>query len=493
VVSLASSNLRPTAPRSEGQKVGYHPGRISPRPIKARQGQLETPLAFEELQRELHQRIYRFMMRLRFVIAPLPVLIGGFVVITDPTLWRRIAIGTVCVLAVALSLLNDLRVRQRNQPSLRNVILVVGLLLHPVILFATGGILSPVLIAMLFVCFVASTMFNRRTSGTLVALQIASIAAASLLEYSKIGGSLVPSPFTDGLAVPSSAMLVIFPSVDALFFLVTREMGCRIQQAFAEMLERTIAAREQSLQLYREQLADLTLLSGEIAHELKNPLASVKGLAALLGRRSEGQEPEPLTVLRREVDRMQDILEEFLNFSRPLAPLNLARVDLSGIAAEVARMHEGISELRNLAIKLVAPSLVEVHCDPRKVRQILVNLLQNALDASDGPGRIVLRVESNGKAAEVAIEDEGTGIDPTVEGRVFDAGVTSKSEGSGLGLNVARGLARQHGGEVTLLGRMPRGCVATLRLPLRPVPDARPSATAGSQPEGSQPTRLEGR
>lgn len=173
-------------------------------------------------------------------------------------------------------------------------------------------------------------------------------------------------------------------------------------------------------------------------------------------------------MLRREVDRMQSILDGFLNFSRPLVPLNLTSADLCTIASEVCALHQGMSELREVQVELDTERPVEVLCDPRKVRQILVNLFQNALDATAERGRIMIRVHAKGELAEIILDDDGVGLDPNLADRVFEAGVTNKSGGSGLGLNVARGLARQHGGDITLVNRVSGGCTATLTLPLRP-------------------------
>lgn len=262
-------------------------------------------------------------------------------------------------------------------------------------------------------------------------------------------------------------------------------MGCRIQSAFADLLLRVISTRDESLRLHQDQLSELTLLSGEIAHELKNPLASVKGLAALLSRRNPGEEPEPLTILRREVDRMQGILESFLNFSRPLVPLNLARTDLCAIASDVCILHAGMSELKGVSVELYAQVAVEVRCDPRKIRQILVNLFQNALDATAERGHIMIRVSANEPCAEVVVQDDGPGLVDELEARVFEAGVTNKPGGSGLGLNVARGLARQHGGDVTLTNRSSGGCQATLTLPMRTPPVQRLATAITSPSDGS--------
>ena len=465
--SLDSSNTleRPvTTPR-----FGYSSRGRAARTAAAWVNIVETPLAFEELQRELHQRIYRFLMRLRFVIAPLPLIIGGIVIFFDHALWRRIAIGTAFPLAITLSIIEDFRVRRKGIPDLNRVALVVGAVLQPMGLIATGGVLSPVILAMLLIDFVASTLLERRVSRLLVATQVFAIIAAAWLEYSQVMGSLLPVPFRTVTGfTPSPALLLVWVAVASFVFINARELGCRIQSAFADLLLRTTRTRDESLRMHQEQMSDLTLLSGEIAHELKNPLASIKGLAALLSRRSAGEEPEPLTVLRREVDRMQSILEEFLNFSRPLVPLNLAPVDLSSITSEVCILHEGMSELRGVQVELDAQGPIEVFCDPRKVRQILVNLFQNALDAAAARGHIAIHLNASSEQAQVAISDDGAGLDPELTERVFEAGVTNKVGGSGLGLNVARGLARQHGGDVVLVNRPAGGCTATLTLPLRP-------------------------
>jgi signal transduction histidine kinase len=166
---------------------------------------------------------------------------------------------------------------------------------------------------------------------------------------------------------------------------------------------------------------------------------------------------------------MQSILDEFLNFSRPLVPLNLASADLCTIVSEVCILHQGMSELMGVKVSLETQGPVEVFCDPRKVRQILVNLFQNALDAAAARGHISIRVQFSGEQAEIDLSDDGGGLDPELAERVFEAGVTKKVGGSGLGLNVARGLARQHGGDVTLVNRPSGGCTALLTLPLRPL------------------------
>lgn len=429
---------------------------------------VERPLAFDELQRELLERVYRFMMQLRFVIAPLPLVFGSIVVVVDHSAWRRFTLATVFVSAIVLSILEDLHVQRRGTIDLKRVALVVGAVLQPAVVIATGGILSPIIFAMLMIDFVASTILEKRFSRLLVLLQVADLLVATVLEHSQLIGPLLPDVFRMPMGAAFSPYLLwVSCTVATLVFLVTHALGLRIQAAFGDLLLRTTRARDDTLRMHGEQMAELTQLSGEIAHELKNPLASIKGLAALLARRSQGNEPEALVVLRREVDRMQAVLEEFLNFSRPLVPLSVSTADLVAITGEVCAMHFGISEVRNISLSFEPAESLEVQCDARKVRQILVNLLQNALEATPELGKVSVRVQAKESEAVVVIEDTGPGLDSAIRARAFQAGTTTKPDGSGLGLNVARGLARQHGGEVTLINRAEGGCQATLHLPYR--------------------------
>jgi signal transduction histidine kinase len=164
---------------------------------------------------------------------------------------------------------------------------------------------------------------------------------------------------------------------------------------------------------------------------------------------------------------MQSILEEFLNFSRPLVPLALGTNDVGALCREVALLHEGLAQERGVALEVEAAA-VPARCDPRKVKQVLINLVQNALEASLPDAEVRIEAEPLAGGARVRVLDRGRGLDATLSASVFDPGVTTKPRGSGIGLTVARALARQHGGDLVLVPREGGGTIAELTLPADP-------------------------
>jgi len=222
-------------------------------------------------------------------------------------------------------------------------------------------------------------------------------------------------------------------------------------------------------ELEQKNLA-LTSLSSEIAHELRNPLTSVKGLAGLVAKELTAEKgKQRAKVLQQEIERMQGIVTDFLDFSRPLVPLNKSMVDIEDFVRDVMVLHEDVARQRDVTLELVMGSEAPSHlsCDLRKVTQILVNVVQNALDASPDAGTITIAVSAvPRRSVQIEVIDEGDGLDERVRDNVFAHGVTSKAGGSGLGLAISRAIAEQHGGSLTLHNGQSRGCIATVTLPI---------------------------
>jgi signal transduction histidine kinase len=238
--------------------------------------------------------------------------------------------------------------------------------------------------------------------------------------------------------------------------------GTIIRKGFDRAASDVFVAQSEALALAQERSRELMLLSANIAHEIKNPLASIRGLGGLLARKAApgSKEHERLAVLVEEADRMDGILREFLDFSRPLSPLALEAVDPAKVVRRVVEMHRVIAASRGVVIRTRNDFSGVVRCDVRKVSQILINLLQNALDVAPERGEISVQIVDAPEAQGLALEvlDDGPGIASAVRDRLFTPGATTKELGNGLGLTIARAIAEQHGGTLTLENRADGGC-----------------------------------
>jgi signal transduction histidine kinase len=431
-----------------------------------------TPPGFEEIQRQETELRFGQMTRARLWLIPLFLALFGWLVAIDRAPWR---IGLLAVALPIIAAFIVVEYRRFRAEGLRpgaidfNLVFASGGVI--LLVTASGGIDSPFL-PVLFLIATATALFaSPRASIALFGLQVLAVwalaleAALDLFPHLALDAFSAPRGQGNGRALPTA---IVFTVVLGVLRVASRA----IRASLDAMLARSVGAQQESLRMHAERTEELTALSAEIAHELKNPLASVKGLAALLAQHlPDGKGAERLGVLRREVDRMQATLDEFLNFSRPLVPLALGDADVAALCREVAVLHEGMAQERG--VSLAPPGeRVSARCDPRKVRQILINLLQNAIDASPRGATVELVAEANGDGgARLSVLDRGRGIEPGLGDAAFQPGVTTKESGFGLGLTIARALARQHGGDLVLRPRAAGGTEAVVTLPsTTPVP-----------------------
>jgi two-component system sensor histidine kinase HydH len=415
------------------------------------------------------QGLSEIVRRLAFLpvfVAPV-ALVALYLAIDDGTPWRRAGLAILGLVGV-LGSLRVLTSGQLRRPNWRLVpaklLLVIGAAASVCAL--TGGLESPFLPALLPMTFMSALALGPRITSGVVAVLIALVWTFVLLAVTGRVDHFVPAAFGGGPRAGHGDVL-LFTAAGVLTVALPwlTFLGGLLRRTYLDVFTRTVQVRDEAVRTHAEHAQVLTALSGEIAHELKNPLASVKGLAALLARDlPEGKAAERLSVLRREVDRMQSTLEEFLNFSRPLVPLQVRAVELGEVAENIVALHEGMARERGVGLQLDRVA-TPVSCDPRKIGQVLVNLVQNAIEASGPGGTVEIEVRGESGRARVDVRDRGRGLDPGLGERVFEPGVTTKDRGSGLGLSIARGLARQHGGELVLGPREGGGTVATLTLP----------------------------
>jgi signal transduction histidine kinase len=442
---------------------------------------------------EVHQQMVREMgkvldrlVRLRFVAA---LLLGGFAVafaLTDMVAWRIWLLGGTAV-ALAGMALYDLRTfRLRTVTVGRQTYLMAGvLLMHTVMILVTGGIRSPFVVLYLVLTTVAALSLGRVKHLLVLAVpSLLMIWTLTVLDAAGWG----PSHFEWlGIAGPAGgAHRWFFALVMTIAIVLGSTISLAHRQALDRAIRRSMVSSREALATSAERNRGLQELSGTLAHELKNPLASIQGLAGLLVRKlpAGSRETEQLGVLLSEAKRMAGILDEFLNFSRPVGGLAVRPVDPARLARDVVLLHEGLAAERGLELRVEVEGTPSLRCDPRKLQQVLVNLLQNALDASPRGAAVTLRVRAGeGGGVEFQVEDRGPGLAAEIRGRLFRPGVTTKPSGTGLGLVVARSIVEQHGGTLVLVDRPGGGCLARCAIPAEPpaaaeAPAGRPAPAA---------------
>jgi signal transduction histidine kinase len=423
-----------------------------------------------DIERQELATLFGRMVGARVVVLPLVFALVLWLAWDEPSAWRRWVLAGGWGAATGFVVLEWLRLRRCGfTPASLPRNLHFAQVTFLVMAAASGGVGSPVLYVGVVLSMMSALFLRPLPHYLALAVQLAAVWLFALVGARGLVPDFNLERFGGGAAVGAPATYLYAHAAGFTLVVVMVSGSVRhLRRAFERILRRAMAAQGESLRAHAERAEELTALSGEIAHELKNPLASVKGLAGLLAQAvPEGKGAERLAVLRREVDRMQAILDEFLNYSRPLVPLALGQHDVAALCAEVAALHEGMAQERGVAVEAAAGEVL-ARCDPRKVKQVLINLVQNALDVAPA-GTAVTLVAAPGPddGAVVRVFDRGQGLDRRLGERVFEAGVTTKASGSGLGLTIARSLARQHGGDLSLEPRDGGGTVAVLTLPGR--------------------------
>lgn len=442
-------------------------GPILTRTVRDMSFEVESP-AHQRIAREEQARLFGGVAFARVLIMPVFATLVLTVAWFEPILWRRV---TLIVMSAALPAFFLVELRRYKKFGFeahtvpRNIVLTA--LAQLTVTAATGGLMSPVIYAVIPIAGVAATVLDRPKRFLVAAGQVATVFAFAILAEQRVPGFDSPSLSSAGVGV-SGTLYYVHATTLSFVTLAVGQISDLLSGSFGKTFRRATKAQEDLLQSHATRVKELTTLSAEIAHELKNPLASIKGLSALLAQNvTDERSSERLRVLRREIDRMQIVLDEFLNFSRPLVPLSLAECDLHGLTAEVLALHEGLARQKGVRLTLSGTSAM-ANCDANKVKQILINLAQNALEASPRSGSLQALVGNAADGVLIAVEDEGPGIGSEL-GDVFQPGITSKNGGSGIGLTIARALARQHGGELTLAARQNGGTRAELFLPKDPL------------------------
>lgn len=372
--------------------------------------------------------------------------------------WWRIAVLASLPVPIAIT-----AVRLRRNPDLSlSVVIAMVLIGQSLFVVVTGGIFSPLCPALLVTTILAAVSIppGRIPWPILIAVAVLiALATATSMSFDFRPHFLAP-PNDARLAWAIAACLGVLIVVGA-------RVGGRIRQAFVDTETQANALRTEALDAMSARNKDLVAMTSAIAHEVKNPLSAIQGLSTYMAEEApEGSaQAEQLEVLVREVRRTSQIVEDFLNFSRPIAPDRLELVQLDGLADAVIAVHRGLAAQKKLDLQRIGTGL-QARCDPRKLQHALVNLVQNALEATPSGGKVQVHLEASDGEARMIVIDGGPGLPPGLSDQVFKPGVTTRGQGSGLGLPIAQAMLAAHSGRVELSDHPEGGCRAALIMPI---------------------------
>jgi len=280
-------------------------------------------------------------------------------------------------------------------------------------------------------------------------------------------------------------------SPDKLRSLVTfaNHVGLAIENAemydrlkdFNRELEKEIAVKTKTLLkaqdelIRRERLAALGELSAGIAHEIRNPLTSIKILInSLVSELPERlRKSEDVAVINGEIERLNSIITQFLEYARPAEPV-FEQVNVKEVISQTISLVSARVKARKVEMSLHLPDHdVAVHGDPRQLKQVFLNIILNAVQSMDGGGTLTVELRhspgggKNLDTASIIMKDTGAGIAPENLKKLFTPFFSTKKDGVGLGLSIAQSIVLKHNGTIGVESEPGKGTAFTIQLPVR--------------------------
>ncbi len=216
-----------------------------------------------------------------------------------------------------------------------------------------------------------------------------------------------------------------------------------------------------------ERLASVGSMASHVSHEIKNPLLAIGGLAHQLKRSPllGEKEKQKLELITTEINRLETMLLEIRDFSRPTTPhKRLARINQ--VVLEVGQLFSPLMAEQHIQYKTqYDPDLPDFLFDPEQIKQVLINLIKNAVEAMPEGGTMTLQTEEDKNSVLIRVVDTGKGIDQEIKDKLFRPFVTTKKKGTGLGLAVSYKLIQDHNGDI-LVDSSEKGTTMTVQLPI---------------------------
>ncbi|WP_374724537.1 ATP-binding protein [Calidifontibacillus erzurumensis] len=218
-----------------------------------------------------------------------------------------------------------------------------------------------------------------------------------------------------------------------------------------------------------EKLSIIGQLSAGLAHEIRNPLTPISGFLQLLEKNCNCENANLyFKIINEELERVKELINNFVLVSKPEAPCK-SKVHIQTLLSETIQFMKSEAILHNVSIFFTDHNEEEIfiNIDKNQIKQVLINLLQNAIEEMSGGGEIHVTLMKNNetKQIEISVIDQGSGVDEEVLANIFKPFVTTKQSGTGLGLSVCHRIIKNHHGEITVETKKNEGSIFTIKLP----------------------------
>jgi signal transduction histidine kinase len=371
---------------------------------------------------------------------------------------------------VPLALLAVVQILEPKIPALastkgRVAGIVLKLVLGYVLIGETGGIESRNWPVLLLPVVTAATLLG--FAGTLMFILLAAGAYLSFLAW------LANSQAWQGYLAEPLVRVVFVAMGGILAYALAEDLRVqtrRYREAAEQLAEANAQLRQAEEAVRRsERLAALGQLSAGLAHELRNPMGTVKASAEMLARTVSAENEvarEMAGFITSETDRANSLITRFLQFARPLE-LRPDKADLAHALDRAVAMVE--REAPGIAIyKNYDPDIAPFPFDAELMERVFYNLALNAAQATAAGGAITVKTRASGAVAEISVIDRGSGIDPAQMGSIFNPFFTTKAQGVGLGLAIVSKIVDEHGGKIAVDSEPGKGSVFRVLLPMEP-------------------------
>ncbi len=300
-----------------------------------------------------------------------------------------------------------------------------------------------------------------------------SFAVVPLIGRDKVLGAVTADNlFSDRVITPEKFESLITFANQAGLALENAKMYEELKSFSHQLEERVKVATEdlkrtQDKLIQSEKLAALGKLTAGIAHEIRNPLTSIKVLIHSLAEKIADTETKEkdIKVIEDEIERVNQIIDRFLDFARPKEP-EFSLVDINQILEETINLVSGEVKEQNVVLEKKFSALPRLYADREQMKQVFLNLFLNAVQAMPEGGKLGIRTDLLGQRVRIQIQDQGIGIPESIKDKLFEPFFTMKEEGVGLGLSIVKRIIDDHKGSIKVRNSHPQGTVFAINLPI---------------------------